>query len=117
MTPKPYVYFAEILRVVDGDTIDVMIDKGFGDYSKERLRLARIDAWEPKGDEREKGKAATAFVKELLPVGDTVIIKTEKNELFSDSFGRYLMEVYLMSGENLGDMLLKEGHAVLYGEK
>ena len=51
-----FEYYATVLKIVDGDTIDVMIDLGLGVHCKERLRFARINAWEMRGEHKEKGK-------------------------------------------------------------
>jgi len=117
---NPWVFYAKVLKITDADTLDLLVDQGFGGSQEVTLRFSRIDAWEERGPEREKGKAATAYLETLISVGDKILIKTEvnkKNKTKKGSFGRYLMEVYLLTGENVGDMLLKEGHAVLYGEK
>jgi len=114
---NPWVYYANVLKITDADTLDLLVDQGFGGYQEMTLRFAAIDAWEERGPEREKGKAATAYLETLISVGDKILIKTQKNKAKDDSFGRYIMEVYLLTGENVGEMLLKEGHAVLYGEK
>ena len=67
-----FEYQAQIIRVVDGDTIDVLIDLGFDMHVKERVRLAGVDTPESRTrDDREKrfGKLATERVEQLLPVG------------------------------------------------
>jgi len=114
---KLYYYRATLIRVVDADTIEVMIDKGFGDFKggtrrrKPTLRLARIDAWEQRGEERPRGLDATARVKSLFEqLGPEVIIHTVEE----DNFGRWLAEVWLADGTNLSNLLLQEGHAELY---
>jgi micrococcal nuclease len=109
---KVYEFEALVIRVVDADTLDLLIDLGFEILTKQRIRLARVDAWENRGAEREKGLAATEFVKCLLAEGRTkVLVQTSKER---GKFGRYLAEVHLKDGPNLGDLLLEEGHARLY---
>ena len=69
-----YEYQAIIERVVDGDTVDVMIDLGFDVWTKQRVRLMGIDTPESRTrDLREKkfGKMATARVLELIPLTST----------------------------------------------
>ena len=52
-----YEYNAQVLRVVDGDTVDVLIDCGFSTFRKERVRLYGIDAYESRTrDKEEKSK-------------------------------------------------------------
>ena len=112
-----FEYYATVLKVVDGDTIDVMVDLGMGVHRKERLRFSRINAWETRRKHKEKGKLAKARVAELIPVGEKIIVKTEKDK--RGKYGRYIAEIYIIDGElshNLNDVLLNEGHAVLYNK-
>ncbi len=114
-----WTYRAQVTRVVDGDTIDVLVDLGFGVLRKERIRFARIDAWESRGKEKVLGKIATEFVKDLAPVGSWIKIQTSRDS--KGKFGRYLAEVIVIGDDNvesnLNDMLLEGGHAVVYGDK
>lgn len=109
-------YKAQVTRVVDADTIDCHVDLGFYMYSRQRFRLARVDAWETRGDERPEGLAAKAAVQSLLPPGHTVRITTEK----AGKFGRWLAEVWIEDEDgdefNLNDWLLQHGHADPYGD-
>ena len=109
-----FEYYAKVLKIVDGETIDVMVDLGMGCHRKERLRFSRINAWETRGEHKEKGKLAKARVAELIPVGEKIIVKTEKDK--RGKYGRYIAEIYIISemNINLNDLLLNEGHAVLY---
>ena len=64
-----YEYQAELARVVDGDTLDCIIDIGFSVFVKKRVRLYGIDTWESRTrdlEEKKKGLAAKARLKELL---------------------------------------------------
>ena len=64
-----YIYRAKLDRVVDGDTIDAMIDVGFDIWVKKRIRYMGIDTWESRTrdlDEKKKGLAAKARNKELI---------------------------------------------------
>ena len=111
-----FEYYAKVLKIVDGDTIDVMVDLGMGVHRKERLRFSRINAWEVRGEHKEKGRLAKARVAELIPVGEKIIIKTQKDK--RGKFGRYLAEIIILYADqtNLNDLLLNEGHAVLYNK-
>jgi len=112
-----FEYHATVLKVVDGDTIDVMVDLGMGVHRKERLRFSRINAWETRGEHKEKGKLAKARVAELIPVGDKILIKTQKDK--KGKYGRYIAEIFILDSVmsvNLNDLLLNEGHAVLYNK-
>ena len=119
-----YEYRATIVKVVDGDTVDVDIDLGFGIWLKdERVRIMGIDTPESRTrDKVEKkfGKAAGARLKSLL--GKTAVLKTrvaKDGEDMKGKFGRILgdFEVYYAAEDRYclaGQILIKEGHAVLY---
>ena len=108
-----YEYEATVRRWVDGDTVDVDIDLGFGlIYSNQRIRLYGIDAPEQRTRdlvEKDRGLAATAYVNEQAPVGSKVVIKTYKD----DKYGRILGEIFV-GDTNLNTLLTVEGHAVRY---
>ena len=115
------VYKAKILRVVDGDTVDVDIDLGFGLISnKKRIRLLGIDTPESRTrDKVEKyyGKLASAFLKSHLEKGKKYKLVTSK----PDKYGRILGEFYIKSKVkhevpeiNMNQLLVKENHAVAY---
>ena len=118
-----YEYRATVINVVDGDTVDVDIDLGFGIILKdERVRIMGIDTPESRTSDKVEdlfGEAAKARVKELLS-GD-VILKTEVNKNGEDmkgKFGRvlgdFIVERYEGQEEMLTDVLIEEGHAVAY---
>ena len=70
---EKYIYGAKLLRVVDGDTADVMIDLGFDTWVKARLRFKGVDTWEKRTrdlDEKAKGIEASAFTQEYLEKND-----------------------------------------------
>ena len=75
-----YEYKCKILRVVDGDTVDVDIDLGFGVWLKnERVRMMGIDTPESRTRDKEEkrfGLAAESFVKSHMPVGSIQVLKT-----------------------------------------
>lgn len=105
-----YEYNAVILRVVDGDTVDVNADLGFDVHFNIRLRLSGINAPEISTQE---GKDTTAYVRSVLPLGAKVVIKTTKDR--KDKYGRYLAEiVFPETGEVLNQILLQKGLAVTY---
>ena len=110
-----YQYNAEIIRCVDGDTVDAWIDVGFDMRIKQRLRLHGIDTPETRTKdpiEKKVGLMAKARVQELLEVGKTYPIWTvEKGK-----FGRYLARIYLDEARNqcVNDMLIEENLALIY---
>jgi len=110
-----YFYSAEVLKIVDADTIDIRIDLGLSVQVNIRTRLHRIDAWEVRGEEREKGLLAKARVEELIPVGTEVTVNTHKDK--KGKYGRYLVEIFTANNKNVNNILLTEGHAVVYGTK
>ena len=119
-----YEYRAHIIKVVDGDTVDVDIDLGFGIVlSNERVRINGIDTPESRTrDKQEKkfGLAAKARLKSLL--GKTCILKTQINKSGEDmkgKFGRILgdFDVYDAATDSwrpVTAVLINEGHAVAY---
>tara|TARA_B110000261_G_scaffold53928_1_gene63662 strand:+ start:1956 stop:2423 length:468 start_codon:yes stop_codon:yes gene_type:complete len=116
-----YEYKCKILRVVDGDTVDVDIDLGFGVWMhKERVRMMGIDTPESRTrDKVEKafGLASKERLKELLPTGSTQVLKTEIDRSGEDSrgkFGRVLGDFLTDDERRCTDILVEEGHAVAY---
>ncbi len=105
-----YEYKATVVKIVDADTFDVSIDLGFKMTTEQRLRLEGVDAWEVRGEERTAGLAAKAFVVDAMPVGSTVIVRTEK----TGKYGRYIAKITLPDGRDLGETLIKQGHAEPY---
>ena len=114
-----YEYRVKILKVVDGDTVDVDIDLGFGIVlTDERVRIMGIDTPESRTrDKVEKvfGLASKKRLKELL--GKTAILKTQINKNGEDmkgKFGRILGDFVSVDGRMVTDILVEEGHAVAY---
>jgi len=114
-----YEYIVKINRVVDGDTVDVDIDLGFGMWMHdERIRIMGIDTPESRtSDKVEKifGKAAKARLQELL--GETAILKTQiskKGEDMRGKFGRVLGDFVAADGRLVTEIMIEEGHCVPY---
>jgi len=114
---KPFIYFATVERVVDGDTIYFDIDMGFDIWKKHvSVRLKGIDTPEPRTRDlliKQFGLLASAKVHQLLPVGKQVLIETELDK--TGKFGRVLANVWLP--ENmvcLNEYLLDNNYAVVY---
>ena len=90
-----YEYNCEVTRVVDGDTVDVIIDLGFDISYKSRVRLYGIDTPESRTrdkDEKVRGLMSKDFLVDMLGKGD-VIIKTKKDK--KGKFGRILGELHV----------------------
>ena len=119
MNKQQNQYDVKVLKVVDGDTVDVDIDLGFGICLKdERVRVMGIDT--PESRTRDKvedlfGEASKARVKELMVDGGKLITTEDKHgEDMKGKFGRVLGDFLLPSGKTLSDTLVEEGHAVAY---
>jgi micrococcal nuclease len=123
MPKVSYVYRAQVLDVLDGDTLLILIDQGMHNQRREKLRLARVNAPEMSTPEGEPAKVyATRWVHggaaNALADGWPFIVATAKatGSPGIDNYGRYLCEIWrLDTGENLGDDLLRSGHAKIYG--
>ena len=115
-----YEYKCKILRVVDGDTVDVDIDLGFGMWMhKERVRMMGIDTPESRTrDKVEKafGLASKAKLKELLPIGSMQVLKTEIDKSGEDKKGKFgrILGDFLIGDKRATDILIETGHAVAY---
>tara|TARA_Y100000385_G_scaffold33004_1_gene30951 strand:+ start:237 stop:671 length:435 start_codon:yes stop_codon:yes gene_type:complete len=113
-----WTYRAKVIRVVDGDTVDVDIDLGFGIWQKnERVRIMGIDTPESRTRnkiEKKFGLAAKAKLKSLL--GKSTVLKTSINKKGVDmkgKFGRVLGD-FLVDGKKVTEIMCKTGHAVPY---
>ena len=114
-----YEYKCKVNRVVDGDTVDIDIDLGFGVWLKdERVRIMGIDTPESRTrDKTEKvfGLAAKARLKELL--GKQTILKTQVGKGGEDmkgKFGRILGDFIGTDGRLVTEVMIEEGHCVPY---
>ncbi len=102
-----YTYKALLMRVIDGDTIEVMVDLGFNVLTKQVLRLNNIDTAEiyrpTNNEEKELGIEAKKFVEDFI--GDSELtIKTNK----TGKYGRWLADVFV-EGESLNEALVDNG--------
>ena len=108
-----YRYKVEVTRVVDGDTVDVDIDLGFGmTYKKQRVRMMGIDTPESRTRDLEEkfyGKASKANLVRILDGKDIELVSHDKGK-----FGRILATFKLEDGVVLNDKMIKEHHAVEY---
>ena len=115
------IYRAKLDRVVDGDTVDALIDVGFDIWFKKRIRFKGVDTWESRTrdlEEKKRGLAAKARTKELL---EKVSSKSGYFRLKSHGVGKYgrvLGEIFIMDSEgkqwNVNKTLIEEGHAYVY---
>jgi micrococcal nuclease len=104
----------KVLKIVDGDTIDVDIDLGFDISYTQRVRLAGIDTPESRTkDAREKvlGLEVKEKLKKSIDAAKDVVIKTEKPDS-SEKYGRILGWVYLDgASKSINEQLIEEGYA------
>jgi micrococcal nuclease len=118
---EKYIYRGKLERVVDGDTVDALIDVGFDIWVKKRIRYKGLDAWESRTrnlDEKKKGLAAKARNKELL---EKVSAKPGYFRLKSHGVGKYgrvLGEIFIEDVDgnqySVNQKLIDEGHAYVY---
>ena len=116
-----YIYRAKLDRVVDGDTVDALIDVGFDIWFKKRIRFKGVDTWESRTrnlEEKALGLKAKARTKELL---EKVSSKSGYFRIKSYGLGKYgrvLAEVFIMDKDgkqwNVNKTLISEGHAYVY---
>ena len=108
-----YEYKCEVKRVVDGDTVDVIIDLGFSILYSTRVRLYGIDTPESRTrdkDEKVRGLLSKDYLKEWLDQGG-VIIRTYRDK--KGKFGRVLGEM-VVGGRNINLLMVEENLAVKY---
>lgn len=110
-----YTYKAEVNRVIDGDTVVVDIDLGFGVWLRDQsIRLSNINAPALTGKDKEAGNLAKSFLASLV-LNKRITIRTEKDK--KGKYGRWLGTLLLEEDNNLIDINFKmvaEGHAVKY---
>ena len=110
-----YEYSCTVDRVVDGDTIDVVLDLGFDIMFKSRVRLYGIDTPESRTrdkDEKVRGKMAGSFLKDAVDKGTQVVIQTK----LKDSRGKYgrVLGNVIVDGLNINETMVKNYLAVAY---
>ena len=111
---KMYRYNVEVTRVVDGDTVDVDIDLGFGMvYKKQRVRMMGIDTPESRTrnlEEKYYGKLSKAHLQKILSEGNIQLLSHDKGK-----FGRILGELFIGdSVYSINQQMIDEHHAVPY---
>ena len=113
---KKHGYSCKLVRVVDGDTADAMIDLGFDVWVKSRIRFYGVDTWESRTrnkEEKVKGLAAKAYVKDLLENSDEG--KFVLKSYGVGKYGRVLADLFVKGHEkSINDLLLENGHAYEY---
>lgn len=107
----------EVLKVVDGDTIDALIDLGFDIMYKSRIRLAGIDTPESRtrdSDEKALGLESKKYLAEALKSSKKIVVRTERMNS-TEKFGRVLGWIYLDDNSNsINNVMIKDGYAWEY---
>jgi endonuclease YncB( thermonuclease family) len=109
-----FEYNALVGSVVDGDTVKLAVDLGFGIWSTQVVRLAGINAPELHGQpDPEPGKAAKRYLENRLPISTKVRIKTTKDK--REKYGRLLAEIWVDPDLiSVNKEMIDAGHAVPY---
>ena len=110
-----YEYACKVERVVDGDTVDVVLNLGFDIMYKSRVRLYGIDTPESRTrnlDEKARGKMAGAFLKNAIDTGEKVVIQTKLKDS-RGKFGRVLGNI-IVDGININQLMIDNYHAAAY---
>ena len=118
---EKYIYKAKLDRVVDGDTVDALIEVGFDIWFKKRIRFKGVDTWESRTrnlEEKALGLKAKARTKELL---EKVSSKSGYFRIKSYGLGKYgrvLADVFIKDKKGkticVNNQLISEGHAYVY---
>jgi len=112
-----YEYKAIVVKVIDGDTVDVDIDLGFNVWlKKQRIRLYGIDTPESRTrDKVEKvfGNLAKSKVLDFCPIGSNIVLQT-RTDGSRGKYGRILGELVTIDGINVNTFLVKNNYAVTY---
>ena len=118
---EKYIYRGKLERVVDGDTIDALIDVGFDIWIKKRIRYSGIDTWESRTrnlEEKAKGLEAKARNKELLMEVSSKPGYFRLKSYGVGKYGRVLGEIFIEDAEgkqyNINETLIAEGHGYVY---
>ena len=121
MEMQKYNYRAKLVRVVDGDTIDALIDVGFDIWFKKRIRFKGIDTWESRTrdlEEKKKGLAAKARTKELLEKVSSKSGYFRIKSYGTGKYGRVLADIYIQDVDGnpiwVNKTLIDEGHSYVY---
>ena len=116
-----YIYRGKLERVVDGDTIDALIDVGFDIWIKKRIRYSGIDTWESRTrdlEEKAKGLEAKVRNKELLMEISSKSGYFRLKSYGVGKYGRVLGEIFIEDKDgkqyNINQTLISEGHAYVY---
>ena len=118
---EKYIYRGKLDRVIDGDTIDAMIDVGFDIWVKKRIRYKGIDTWESRTrnlEEKKLGMAAKERNRQLLEEASTKPGYFRLKSYGVGKYGRVLGEIFIVDANEdiicINNQLITEGHAYVY---
>ena len=118
---EKYIYRGKLDRVVDGDTIDAMIDVGFDIWVFKRIRFVGMDAWESRTRDLEVKKKGLAAKERLKVLLNEVSSKPGMFRIKSEGVGKYgrvLGQIFIMDAEgkpwDVNQTLITEGHGYEY---
>ena len=113
-----YQYKAKVLKVLDGDTVDIDLDLGFNIIlANQRVRMAGIDTPESRTENKEekvRGLLSKKKLQEKLAVGSWVTIETQRSDNNDDKFGRILGVFLMEDGKSLNQWMVDNNYAVPY---
>lgn len=113
-----YQYRAKILKVLDGDTVEIDLDLGFNIVlANQKVRLAGIDTPESRTanlEEKPRGLLSKKKLQEKLPVGSYAKIETQRPDSNDDKFGRILGIFIAEDGTRVNQWLIDNNYAVAY---
>ena len=113
-----YQYKAKVLKVLDGDTVDIDLDLGFNIIlANQRVRMAGIDTPESRTENKEekvRGLLSKKKLQEKLAVGSWVTIETQRSDNNDDKFGRILGVFLMEDGKSLNQWMIENNYAVAY---
>lgn len=105
-----YNYKARVIKIVDGDTVDLLVDLGFNISAAQRFRIMDIDTpeiWRPSNDlELDHGRKAKSFAKKIMPLNSTVYVRSEKIGIY----GRWNGEITLQNGDDFAQVMKDNGY-------
>lgn len=105
-----YEYRAQVVRVIDGDSIVLSVDVGFNVSLRDSFRLLGINAPEKRGPSRAAGLVSTKALEDKLAPHEWIEVRTHKDS--RGKYGRWLAELWLLDGTNINKWLVDEGYAV-----
>ena len=109
----------KVTKIIDGDTIDVVLDLGFDILHKSRVRLFGIDTPESRTrnlEEKKRGLISKAFLKDKIKLAKKLTIKTHKGSE-TGKFGRILGELWRTTNyadQSINNYMIDKHHAVMY---